>query len=123
MAFEFHSDWDVYFNQQYENSKNFVLPFIAAHQKLTPESLVLEIGCAEGGVLKAFTEIGCKVVGVDLSPERIKRAEQFMKPEMDKGQAKFIAKNIYDVDFEKEVARFDAPCQLIEAVDGLRLEI
>jgi len=28
-----------------------------------------------------------------------------------------------DVDFEKEVARFDAPCQLIEAVDGLRLEI
>ena len=28
-----------------------------------------------------------------------------------------------DVDFEKEVARFDAPCEVIEAVDGLRLEV
>ena len=34
MAFEFHSDWVTYFKQQYENSKNFVLPFIAANKNI-----------------------------------------------------------------------------------------
>lgn len=108
MAFDFHSDWVTYFNQQYENSKNYVFPFIAAHKEITAQSLVLEIGCGEGGVLKAFTDQGCKVVGVDLSPERVKMAEGFMQEEINKGLARFIAKNIYDVDFEKDFAnQFD----------------
>ncbi len=105
MAFEFHSDWNTYFNQQYENSKNYVLPFITAHKKVDSQSMILEIGCGEGGVLKAFTDLGCKVVGVDLSPDRVKMAEGFMQPEIDKGLARFIAKNIYDVDFEHDFAR------------------
>ncbi len=108
MAFEFHSDWDRYFNQQYENSRNFVLPFIAHKIELNEHSQVLEIGCGEGGVLKAFTDLGCKVVGVDLSPERVRMAEGFMKAEIQKGLARFVAKNIYDVDFEKDFShQFD----------------
>ncbi len=108
MAFEFHSDWVTYFNQQFENSKNYVLPFIQQHQSINSNTKVMEIGCGEGGVLKAFTEIGCTVVGVDLSPDRIKMAEGFMQSEVEKGLARFIAKNIYDVDFEKDfAAHFD----------------
>lgn len=108
MAFEFHSDWDRYFNQQYENSKNYVLPFIAAHKNIDSSTRVMEIGCGEGGVLQAFTELGCKVLGVDLSPSRVEKAEAYMKNWVDKGLARFIAKNIYDVDFEQDfAAQFD----------------
>ena len=82
MAFEFHSDWVTYFKQQYENSKNFVLPFIAANKNIGPATKVMEIGCGEGGVLKAFTDLGCHVVGVDLSPARVKMAEAFMESEI-----------------------------------------
>ncbi len=104
MAFEFHTDWDTYFNQQYENSKNYVLPFIEQAKKIDENTRVMEIGCGEGGVLKAFTERNCKVVGVDLSPERVAKAERYMQEYVDKGLARFIAKNIYDVDFEKDFA-------------------
>lgn len=108
MAFEFHTDWDTYFNQQYENSKNYVLTFISEHKAIDANTKVMEIGCGEGGVLKAFTELGCQVVGVDLSPERVKKAEQYMQSYVDAGLARFIAKNIYDVDFEKDFAnQFD----------------
>jgi SAM-dependent methyltransferase len=106
MAFEFHSDWVTYFNQQYENSKYFVLPFIAKSKKIGPATKVMEIGCGEGGVLKAFTDLGCQVVGVDLSPARVKMAEAFMEAEIKSGLAKFIAKNIYDVDFQQDFAGY-----------------
>jgi SAM-dependent methyltransferase len=108
MAFEFHSDWDRYFQQQYENSKNYVLPFISEHKEVNAHTRVMEIGCGEGGVLKAFTEKSCKVLGVDLSPSRIEKAEAYMHAEVSAGMARFIAKNIYDVDFEKDfAAQFD----------------
>lgn len=105
MAFDFHTDWDVYFNQQFENSKNYVLPFIAQHKKIDANTRIMEIGCGEGGVLKAFTELGCKVVGVDLEPSRVAKAEAYMKQYVDQGLARFIAKNIYDVDFENDFAK------------------
>ena len=76
MAFDFHTDWDVYFNQQFENSKNYVLPFIAERKAIDASTRVMEIGCGEGGVLKAFTELGCNVVGVDLEPSRVEKAEK-----------------------------------------------
>jgi SAM-dependent methyltransferase len=108
MAFDFHTDWDVYFNQQFENSKNYVLPFIAERKPINASTRVMEIGCGEGGVLKAFTELGCNVVGVDLEPSRVEKAEKYMQEYVDKGLARFIAKNIYDVDFEKDFAnQFD----------------
>lgn len=104
MAFEFHTDWDTYFNQQFENSKNYVLPFIQQVKSIDENTRVMEIGCGEGGVLKAFTDKGCKVVGVDLSPDRVSKAEKYMQQYVDARLARFIAKNIYDVDFENDFA-------------------
>jgi SAM-dependent methyltransferase len=69
---------------------------------------VLEIGCAEGGVLKAFTDRGCFCTGVELSSSKIANAQIFMKEEIEVGLVKFICKNIYDLDFKAEFAhQFD----------------
>lgn len=102
MSFEFHRDKTRYFEYQYLNSKTYVLPFIEETRAVTPELKVLEIGCAEGGVLKAFTERGCDCVGVELSASKVENAHRFMREEVESGKVKFICQNIYDVDFESE---------------------
>lgn len=58
MAFDFHSDWDTYFNQQYENAKNYVLPFIGTYKNISNASVVLEIGCGEGVCVKSIYRQG-----------------------------------------------------------------
>jgi len=108
MSFAFHHDKPRYFNDQYQNSKNYVIPFIEQSIKLTTGTRVLEIGCAEGGVLKAFTDMGCVCTGVELSPSKVANARNFMKQEVDKGLINFICQDIYDLDFKAEFAhQFD----------------
>lgn len=106
--FEFHSDKSTYFNYQYGTSKEFIIPFIEETFELKSNHKVLEIGCAEAGVLKAFTERGHQCVGIELSDHRVKLAEQFMMEEVSTGNVCFITKNIYDIDIEKDIGhKFD----------------
>lgn len=98
MAFEFHKDKQRYFNMQYENSKAYVMPFVESAFQLPDGAKVLEIGSAEGGVLKAFTERGYQCVGIELSPSRVELANQFMAEEVAAGKVEFISRNIYDID-------------------------
>ncbi|ANQ47681.1 methyltransferase domain-containing protein [Flammeovirga sp. MY04] len=108
MAFDFHKDKEVYFNIQTDNANKYVLPFIEQSLKITPNLRVLEVGCGEGGVLKAFLEKGCFGVGVELSMPRVELASVFLKDFIDKGQAQIIGKNVYDIDVEKDFGeKFD----------------
>ena len=68
--FEFHGDKKRYFDIQVENTRKYVIPFIDQYKKVTPGTRILEIGCGEAGVLKAFTDIGCVGVGVELDEPR-----------------------------------------------------
>ena len=56
--FEFHTDKKRYFEMQQENAEEYVIPFIAEKMNLSSGIRVLEIGCGEGGVLKAFIDKG-----------------------------------------------------------------
>lgn len=108
MAFEFHKDKERYFNMQYETTKQFILPIIKKHATLNKDYRVLEIGCAEAGVLKAFTELECTCLGIELASNRLETARYFMKDEMEKGLISFMDRNIHDVDTEKDLpAKFD----------------
>ncbi|MBL4655931.1 MAG: class I SAM-dependent methyltransferase [Bacteroidia bacterium] len=102
MAFDFHKNKQVYFEHQYLNSKNFILPFIEAKFPIIERMKVLEVGCAEGGVLKAFIEKGCITTGVELSEDRTELAKEFMKQDMEAGKISFINKNIYDESFKSD---------------------
>lgn len=108
MAFEFHKDKDTYIKYQQENAEKYVIPFIEEKFPLKAGMHVMEIGCAEGGVLKAFLNRGCIGTGVELSESRTKRAEIVLSEEIASGKAKLVNKDIYDVDIELEMPhRFD----------------
>lgn len=101
--FDFHSDKSVYFNYQYYTSKEYIIPFLESTFELSPSLKVLEIGCAEAGVLKAFTERGHTCVGIELLQHRVKLAEKFLSEELEEGKIRFLAKNIYDLDIQEEI--------------------
>lgn len=93
---------------QVENTRKYVIPFIEQYRKIAPGTRVLEIGCGEAGVLKAFTDLGCIGVGVELDEPRLVIAREWMSEEMNKGVVSFLSKDIYKVDAEKEFPdRFD----------------
>lgn len=108
MALKQHLDDNVRYQQQVDNSGNYVIPFIEQTKEVTEGTKVLEIGCGEGGVLSPFIERGCICTGVDLDKIRIDLANNFFKEEVEKGQVEFLFKNVYDEDFlEKYTGHFD----------------
>ena len=97
--FDFHKDKIRYFNWQHYISRDYIVPFISDYISLEGTSLrVLEVGCAEAGVLKAFTDKGHTCVGVELQDSRVVIAKEFMKEELANKKISFITKNIYDID-------------------------
>ncbi len=106
MAFEFHSDKEVYFEHQDLNSSKYVIPFIEEKKKLVSGVQVLEIGCGEGGVLRSFLKRGCIVTGIDLNQSKLDVAGKLFDEEIKDGKANFICGDIYDVGIELK-SKFD----------------
>jgi len=113
-VFEFHTDRKIYFKIQALNAAEYVIPFIEKVFPIQPGMRVLEIGCGEGGVLKAFINKGCKGVGVELDAPRIEDAKKFMAVEIKNGEVIFITKDIYVIDVNTE---FDGPFDIIVLKD------
>ncbi len=105
MAFDFHSDKEKYFRIQRENSKTSIIPFVKDIVPLNANTRVLEIGCAEAGVLKPFLESGATCVGVELHKERLEWARKFLEDYLKAGKVSFIAKDIYDIDIAKDIGK------------------
>ena len=100
--FEFHADRKRYFDIQVLNAEKYVIPFIEEKFPITAGMRVLEIGCGEGGVLKAFINKGCEGVGVELDAPRIVDAQKFLPEDIAAGRLRFVVKDIYLVDVEKD---------------------
>lgn len=96
-----------YFEIQYLNSKSSIIPFLKGIYEPKAGDKIMEIGSAEGGVLKAFTDLGCICTGIELSPHRVKLANEFMKPEIDKGLISFRSDDIYDVNPNELPYKYD----------------
>lgn len=102
MALNFHGDKQRYFRMQRDNAVQYVIPFIEEEKRIEPGMRVLEIGCAEGGVLLAFLERGCEGIGVELQEGRVRNANLFLEEYVGKDQARIICKNIYNEGFQEE---------------------
>jgi SAM-dependent methyltransferase len=100
---EFHADRKRYFDIQVANAAKYVIPFIEESFKITEGMRVLEVGCGEAGVLKAFIDRGCFGMGVELDAPRIEHAKEYLAGDYAAGKIKFISKDIYEVDAEKEL--------------------
>jgi 2-polyprenyl-3-methyl-5-hydroxy-6-metoxy-1,4-benzoquinol methylase len=104
--FEFHADRKRYFDIQVLNAEKYVIPFIGESFKIIPGMRVLEIGCGEAGVLKAFISKGCFGMGVEMDTSRVDHAKEYLAEDFAAGRIQFISNDIYQVDAEKELGGY-----------------
>ncbi len=106
--FEFHKDKERYFNFQYWTARDYIIPFLESEFDFSKKLDVLEVGCAEAGVLKAFVEKGNYCLGIELHDNRIQLAKHFQSAACESGQLEFINRDIYKIDVEKDLkTKFD----------------
>jgi SAM-dependent methyltransferase len=105
--FEFHKDRKGYFDMQILNAEKYVLPFIEEKYKINAGSRVLEIGCGEGGVLKAFVDKGCVGVGVEMEEARLVNARMWLADDLAANTITFFSKDIYHTTVEELGGAFD----------------
>ena len=116
MALAQHLSTKARFDQQVDNARAYLLPFIEESLSISGQTRILEIGCGEGGVLRPFVEKGATCVGVDLNPSRIRTASEFLEPEVSQGKVDLRVKNVYDEDFQEE---FDGAFDLVMLKDTI----
>lgn len=110
MALIQHKDHTVRYQQQLDNSRHYVLPFIESTVPIQEGVHVLDIGCGEGGVLKPFLEKGCTGVGIELNLEKSLHAKEFLDHHIKENKATIINTNIYE---EQALEQYKASFDLI----------
>ena len=94
MALIQHANQTVRFQQQVDNARADVIPFIEESFKIDASCRILDIGCGDGGVLLPFLEKGCMATGIELDLYKADYAKGFLKAYIDKGQEEIINQNI-----------------------------
>ncbi|HYQ56401.1 MAG TPA: class I SAM-dependent methyltransferase [Draconibacterium sp.] len=74
-----HKNRLQYFEEQDHTTKKYVIPYIEETKHIGKGTKVLEIGCGEGGNLKAFLDKGCTCTGIDLSKWQINNATNYFQ--------------------------------------------
>lgn len=75
-----HTDRYRYFREEAATTEKYFIPYLSGFIDVDNIN-VLEVGCGEGGNLLPFARRGCRVVGVDLSEQRVRQAESFFSRE------------------------------------------
>lgn len=102
MALKQHLSIPVRYQQQVDNAREYLIPFLEEARPLTSGMKVMEIGCGEGGVLHPFVEKGLQCLGVDLSASRIENAQSFQADSVAEGKIVFRTQNVYEESFQQE---------------------
>jgi len=103
---ERHSNREQYFTEQSASTERYILPYINDILTISPDLNVAEIGCGFGGNLKPFLERGCRVVGIDISPNSIEIAENLYKNDKNRNNLQLLARDVYKISPE-ELPAFD----------------
>lgn len=90
-----HFDRHQYFKELAKTSEKYFIPYIMQYHDICKDTAILEIGCGEGGNLLPFAKIGCNVLGIDISKNRINEAKQLFAKENMYGT--FICDNIFSI--------------------------
>lgn len=108
MPHAYHDNRARYFEHQYRVTADHVIPFVEQSGPLPERPHVLEIGCAEAGVLKAFLERGAIAVGVDRNGKRLERGREFLKDAIASGRLTLLHEDAQALLERREyVGRFD----------------
>ncbi len=99
MALAQHRSVQVRHQQQVDNAREFLIPFLEEAMELTHDVRIMEIGCGEGGVLIPFLERGHRVLGVDLNESRIRHAKELNHEAIEAGRAELVYQDVYEASF------------------------
>ena len=81
-----HTDRKRYFDELATTSNDFYVRYVKKYMSITSATKILEIGCGEGGNLLPFAKLGAKVIGIDLSKDRIEQARIYFAETSQKGE-------------------------------------
>jgi SAM-dependent methyltransferase len=95
---ERHTNRERYFIEQGIVTEKYIIPYIEAVCPISPEMVIGEIGCGEGGNLRPFLDCGHKVIGIDLSQSKIENGISYYAEHPLKHNLTLIAEDIYDSD-------------------------
>lgn len=98
MVLTHHKVPKLRYEQQYQTAKHYIIPWISLYKPISSKLRVLDVGCGEGGVLRAFGELECTGVGIDLNPNAIELARFFAKEDGFQTKLQFLHQNIYELD-------------------------
>lgn len=93
-----HVDYKVRYQQQVDNARQYVIPFIESVMPIDSNTRILDIGCGEGGVLIPLLEKGCTCVGIELDEQKSAYARELLSEFIHKRQVEIVNQNIYDED-------------------------
>jgi len=105
-----HTDYKIRYQQQVDNAREYVLPFIEQTVTVSAALRVMDIGCGEGGVLIPFLELGCNAVGIELDELKSGYAKNLLADYINRGQVEIVNQNIYE---EAALERFSGQFDLI----------
>jgi SAM-dependent methyltransferase len=91
-----HTDYRIRYQQQLDNAREYVLPFIESVAPVHPGMKVMDIGCGEGGVLMPFLDKGCMAVGIELDALKSGYARELLSVPITQGQVDIVNQNIYE---------------------------
>jgi len=86
VAHAYHDNLTRYFEHQFRVTADYVIPFVEQSGPIPAGVRVLEIGCGEAGVLKAFLERGARAVGVDRNGRRLARGTKLLADALREGR-------------------------------------
>jgi 2-polyprenyl-3-methyl-5-hydroxy-6-metoxy-1,4-benzoquinol methylase len=101
-----HTDRKVYYQEQVSTTKKFVIPYIEEVKKVSKESVILEVGCGEGGNLQPFVKMGCQCYGIDIDTFRINIGREIFAQCSGDNIPVLIDNDIYRINPE-ELPKFD----------------
>ncbi|MHC1708143.1 MAG: class I SAM-dependent methyltransferase [Bacteroidales bacterium] len=92
-----HLEREQYFKEQSLVTERYVIPFINSVLPINDTVKIAEIGCGEAGNMLPFLELGCKVVGIDLAPNKIENGKRIYADHPLKDNLSLIAQDVYTV--------------------------
>jgi SAM-dependent methyltransferase len=92
-----HVNRERYFNEQVFTTNKFVIPYIETVKAIDSSSVIMEIGCGEGGNLKPFLDLGCTCIGIDMAEMKIENGKKYFENDANVSNISFVVANIYDV--------------------------
>jgi SAM-dependent methyltransferase len=97
MAHAYHANLPRYFEHQCRVTAEHIIPFVEESGPIPPGARVLEIGCGEAGVLKAFLERGAVAVGVDRNGSRLARGKEFLSAAIAEGKLRLLHRDAQEL--------------------------